>query len=152
VLLYHFAPLKSAEPEFQFMRKVEKISDEIRFEPAPEGLVPRPNAGWGALHLRHRGVPLAPDVVWLTTDPSTVLAPNHMTFRICVKISSTDRKLIKWSHWTARKRVEIPIPDGCRQFVESWYGYAGTIALDRVENIEFLPDQAAAWQRGGLGS
>ena len=75
-----------------------------------------------------------------------------MTFRICVKISSTHRKLIKFSRWVARNGVNIPIPDGCRNSVERCYGYAGPIPLDRVEKIEFLPDQAAAWERCGPGS
>src|SRR5712672_3244373 len=105
MILYHFTPLKTLCRRGGFIRREDGSpvwfpgdtrdksggDDDMFLKPAPEGLTPSPGEGWGAL-----GVPDAPEVVWLTSDPKTVPYKNSHISRVTVKIPSADRRLINW--------------------------------------------------------
>jgi hypothetical protein len=141
MIFYHFTFLKVVEGCRLFMRPGEPAEDGlIPYDPAPEGLTPEPGMAWGALGLQHK-VPNAPAVVWLTTDPATVPAENITIWKCTIKIPSTDQKLINWPKWRARHLPYLVSP----AVDKAWWGYAGTIPLDRIAAIEPLPDQKPPW-------
>ena len=142
MILYHFTFLKVVEGARLFMRPVSEDGEEITYEPAPEGLTPAPGQAWGSCNLQHK-FPDAPEVVWLTTNPTTVPDENSFIWKCTVKIPSSDRKLINWPRWRDRH-----IPPGVFPPIDAaWWGYAGTIPLDRIVSIELLKDQNMPWQK-----
>jgi hypothetical protein len=159
MILYHFTPLKTANPRGGAMRREDGSpvwfpgdtrSTEgeglVEIMLAPEGLTPEPGngTGWGALNI-----PGAPEVVWLTGNPRTVSSPNGSIVRITVKILQADRRLINWRKWRSHHMPgfdpELPLKGMDRD----WWGYAGTIPLSRIVGIEYLRDQKTLWDNGG---
>jgi hypothetical protein len=141
MIFYHFTFLKVVEGSRLFMRPAGKECDMINFQPAPEGLTPSPGQAWGSCGLQDK-IPGAPEVVWLTTDATTVPDENSHIWKCTLKIRSSDRKLINWPKWRDR---HFPMPDVTRQFDRHWWGYAGSIPLSRIINIELLKHQKTPW-------
>jgi hypothetical protein len=147
MIFYHFTFLKVVEGGRLFMRHAGEEGDMINFEPAPEGLTPSPGQAWGSCNLQH-AFPNAPEVVWLTTSPATVPYENGFIWKCTVKIPSTDRKLINWPKWRDRNfppEALACFPLGAIEISRHWWGYAGTIPLDRIVNIELLQHQKTPW-------
>lgn len=157
MILYHFTFLKTDDPRGGFMRREDGSpiwapgAEQTDYEgppmPAPVGLTPEPGngTGWGSCEI-----PGAPEVVWLTGDPRTVPCEDSHIFRVTVKIHSTDRKLISWPKWRNRRLGHLPwfsvaIPSSVRRLTQDWWGYAGTIPLSRIVNIELLLHQQVPW-------
>jgi hypothetical protein len=153
MIFYHFTFLKTTDPRGGFMRREDgspiwfdgdtrSAPEPTRLIPAPEGLTPEPGngTGWGSIEI-----PEAPEVVWLTRDPRTVPDENSLIFRITVKLPSTDRRLINFPKWRDRHGLMPDMPPSLRRLTKDWWGYAGTIPLSRIDNIELLLHQIMPW-------